>query len=50
MISDDEETEFSKSLIKTESDIKIKNNFKQKKKIKKKTIQNTDSKAKPTSC
>ena len=28
MISDDEETEFSKSLIKTESDIKIKNNFK----------------------
>ena len=49
MISDDGEAEISKSLIKTKTDIKSKNNLKCKKK-KQKTIQKADNKTKPTRC
>ena len=47
MISDDEEAKISKSLIKTDIEIKNKNNLKWKKK-QQKTIQKTNNKTKPT--
>ena len=49
IISVDDEAKISKSLIKTDIEIKNKNNFKWKKnKIKQKTIQKTNNKTKPT--
>ena len=48
----DDETKISKPLIKTEIDIRSKNNLKLKKQQKnqQKTIQKTDNKTKPTRC